>query len=203
MPDGVHPAGSALARRARLSADAARAQAARARLEHQRDRAALSALQAHGRDRRRRHLQQALLHGARAAEQWRRARERETREPDHAGDDQRQQARGTLMSDRKFGIRGPVIGSNVSTSGRTRSTGVHIGHIQDVSAVLRLLDELREDLNDAQAPTSTIEAVDDLRIEARKPQPRRDVTDHLMEKLADRGLGEQMRELAKAFDALF
>ncbi|MFD5828392.1 hypothetical protein [Lentzea sp. NPDC060358] len=100
------------------------------------------------------------------------------------------------MSDRKFGIRGPVIEGDFGT-------GVHIGHIQDVSAVLRLLDELREDLNDAQAPTSTIEAVDDLRVEARKPRPRKEVTEHLMEKLADRGLGEQMRELAKAFDALF
>jgi len=87
-------------------------------------------------------------------------------------------------------------------SERARTSGVHIGRIRDVAAVLRLLDELREDLNDAKAPTSTIEAVDDLRIEARKPRPSRDVTDHLMERLADRGLGEQMRDLAKAFDAL-
>lgn len=84
-----------------------------------------------------------------------------------------------------------------------RNFGVHIGHIKDVSAVLRLLDELREDLNDAKAPTTTIEAVDDLRFEARKPKPRRDVAEQLMEKLADRGLDEQMKELAKAFDALF
>ena len=88
-------------------------------------------------------------------------------------------------------------------SERARAGDVHIGHIQDVAAVLRLLDELREDLNAAKAPTSTIEAVDDLRIEARKPRPSRDVTDHLVERLADRGLGEQMRDLAKAFDALF
>ncbi|HUQ54512.1 hypothetical protein [Lentzea sp.] len=88
-------------------------------------------------------------------------------------------------------------------SERARTSGVHIGRIQDVAAVLRLLDELREDLDDGKAPTSTIEAVDDLRIEARKPRPSRDVTDHLMEGLADRGLGEQMRDLAKAFDALF
>lgn len=107
------------------------------------------------------------------------------------------------MNERNFDIRGPVIGSNVGTSGRARTGAVHIGRIQDVSTVLRLLDELREDLNDAQAPTSTIEAVDDLRVEARKPKPSRDVTDHLMEKLADRGLGEQMKDLAKAFDALF
>jgi hypothetical protein len=80
---------------------------------------------------------------------------------------------------------------------------VHIGHIKDVSAVLRLLDELRENLNDAKAPTATIETVDDLRVEARKPKPRKEVTDQLMEELADRGLGEQMKELAKAFDALF
>jgi hypothetical protein len=107
------------------------------------------------------------------------------------------------MNDRKFEIQGPVIGSNVGTSGRARTGDVHIGHIKDVSAVLRLLDELREDLNEAKAPTATIEAVDDLRVEARKPKPSKDVTEHLMEKLADRGLGEQMKELAKAFDALF
>lgn len=107
------------------------------------------------------------------------------------------------MSDRKFEIQGPVIGSNVGTSGRARTGDVHIGHIKDVSAVLRLLDELREDLNEAKAPTATIETVDDLRVEARKPKPSKDVTTHLMEKLADRGLGEQMKELAKAFDALF
>ncbi|MFD9703331.1 hypothetical protein [Lentzea sp. NPDC059081] len=107
------------------------------------------------------------------------------------------------MTDRKFEVRGPVIGFTAGTSGRAGTGGVHIGHIQDVAAVLRLLDELREDLNDAKAPTSTIEAVDDLRIEARKPQPRKEITDHLMDKLADRGLGEQMKELAKAFDALF
>ena len=88
------------------------------------------------------------------------------------------------MSDKKFG-------------------DVHIGHIKDVAAVLRLLDELREELNDAKAPTATIEAVDDLRVEARKPKPSKDVTDHLMDRLADRGLGVQMKELAKAFDALF
>ncbi|MEU0882211.1 hypothetical protein ABZ345_26640 [Lentzea sp. NPDC005914] len=80
---------------------------------------------------------------------------------------------------------------------------VHIGHIKDVAAVLRLLDELREDLIDAKAPTSTIEAVDDLRVEARKPKPSKEVTDLLMERLADRGLGEQMKELAKAFGALY
>lgn len=96
------------------------------------------------------------------------------------------------MSERNFG-----------TSGRARAGNVHIGHIKDVAAVLRLLDELREELNDAKAPTATIEAVDDLRVEARKPKPRKDVTEQLMEELADRGLGEQMRELAKAFDALF
>lgn len=107
------------------------------------------------------------------------------------------------MNDRKFEIQGPVIGSNVGTSGRATTGDVHIGHIKDVAAVLRLLDELREDLNDAKAPTSTIETVDDLRVEARKPKPSKDVTDHLMDKLADRGLGEQMKELAKAFDALF
>ena len=107
------------------------------------------------------------------------------------------------MNDRKFEIQGPVIGSNVGTSGRARTGDVHIGHIKDVSAVLRLLDELREDLNEAEAPTATIEAVDDLRAEARKPKPSKDVTAHLMDKLADRGLGEQMKELAKAFDALF
>ncbi|SDN94291.1 hypothetical protein [Lentzea jiangxiensis] len=107
------------------------------------------------------------------------------------------------MNNRKFEIQGPVIGSNVGTSGRARAGDVHIGHIQDVSAVLRLLDELREDLNEAQAPTSTVEAVDDLRAEARKPKPRKDVTDHLMDKLADRGLGEQMKDLAKAFAALY
>ncbi|MET9625887.1 hypothetical protein ABZX92_00360 [Lentzea sp. NPDC006480] len=99
---------------------------------------------------------------------------------------QRQRAvrgvRGKLMNERNF---------------------VHIGHIKDVSTVLRLLDELREDLNDAKAPTSTIETVDDLRVEARKPKPSKDITGHLMEKLADRGLGEQMKELEKAFDALF
>lgn len=99
------------------------------------------------------------------------------------------------MSERNFEIRGPAIG--------TGGGGVHIGHIKDVSAVLRLLDELREDLNDAKAPTSTIETVDDLRVEARKPKPRRDVAEQLMEKLADRGLDAQMKELAKAFGALF
>ncbi|GGU53483.1 hypothetical protein [Lentzea flava] len=92
---------------------------------------------------------------------------------------------------------------NFKISGRSRGGDVHIGHIKDVSAVLRLLDELREDLNDAQAPTSTIEVVDDLRVEARKPKPGRDVVEHLMEKLADRGLGEQVKELQKAFDVLF
>jgi hypothetical protein len=107
------------------------------------------------------------------------------------------------MSDRKFEIHGPVIGSNVGTSGRAKTGDVHIGHIKDVSAVLRLLDELREDLNEAKAPTAVIETVDDLRVEARKPKPSKDVTAHLMDKLADRGLGEQMKELAKAFDALF
>ncbi|MFI6096944.1 hypothetical protein ACIA8G_15385 [Lentzea sp. NPDC051213] len=107
------------------------------------------------------------------------------------------------MKDQNFEIQGPVIGSNLGTSGRARAGDVHIGHIKDVAAVLRLLDELREDLNEAKAPTATIEAVDDLRIEARKPQPSKDVTAHLMDKLADRGLGEQMKELAKAFDALF
>jgi lysyl-tRNA synthetase class I len=107
------------------------------------------------------------------------------------------------MSERNFEIQGPVIGSNVGTSGRASTGNVHIGHIQDVAAVLRLLDELREDLNEAQAPTSTIEVVDDLRVEARKPRPSKDVTTHLMDKLADRGLGEQMKDLAKAFDALF
>ncbi|MGW6934713.1 hypothetical protein ACWGE0_31955 [Lentzea sp. NPDC054927] len=107
------------------------------------------------------------------------------------------------MSERNFEIHGPVIGSNVGTSGRARTGNVHIGRIKDVAAVLRLLDELREDLNAAKAPTATIEAVDDLRVEARKPQPSKDVTEHLMEKLADRGLGEQMKDLAKAFDALF
>lgn len=97
------------------------------------------------------------------------------------------------MSERNFGSH-PVTGA---------STGnVHIGHIKDVTTVLRLLDDLREDLNEAQAPTSTIEALDDLRVEARKPRPSKDVTAHLMDKLADRGLGEQMKELAKAFDAL-
>ena len=80
---------------------------------------------------------------------------------------------------------------------------VIVGHIKDVSAVLRLLDELREDLNDAKAPTSTIEMVDDLRVEARKPKPSKEIAGHLMERLADRGLGEQMKELTKAFDALF
>lgn len=80
---------------------------------------------------------------------------------------------------------------------------VHIGHIRDVSAVLRLLDDLREDLNETKAPTSTIETVDDLRVEARKPKPSKDITHQLMERLADRGLGEQMRELATAFDALY
>jgi TorA maturation chaperone TorD len=107
------------------------------------------------------------------------------------------------MNERKFEIKGPVIGSNLGTSGRARAGDVHIGHIKDVAAVLRLLDELREDLNDAKAPTATIEAVDDLRVEARKPKPSKDATEQLMEKLADRGLGEQMKELAKAFDALF
>jgi len=107
------------------------------------------------------------------------------------------------MNDRKFEIQGPVIGSNVGTSGRARAGDVHIGHIKDVSAVLRLLDELRAELNEAEAPTSTIEAVDDLRVEARKSKPSKEVTAHLMDKLADRGLGEQMKELAKAFDALF
>lgn len=80
---------------------------------------------------------------------------------------------------------------------------VHIGHIKDVAAVLRLLDELREDLNEAMAATSTIEVLDDLRVEARKPRPSEDVTRNLMDRLADRGLGEQMKDLAKAFDALF
>ena len=107
------------------------------------------------------------------------------------------------MNDRKFEILGPVIGSNVGTSGRARAGDVHIGHIKDVSAVLRLLDELREDLDDARAATTTIEAVDDLRAEARKPKPSREVAGHLMDELADRGLGEQMKDLAKAFDALY
>jgi len=107
------------------------------------------------------------------------------------------------MNERNFEIQGPVIGSNIGTSGRARTGDVHIGHIKDVSAVLRLLDELREDLTETQAPTSTIETVDDLRAEARKPKPSRDVADHLMDKLADRGLGEQMKDLSKAFDALF
>ncbi|MGW6446537.1 hypothetical protein [Lentzea sp. NPDC055074] len=107
------------------------------------------------------------------------------------------------MNERNFEIQGPVIGSNVGTSGRARTGDVHIGHIKDVSSVLRLLDELREDLNVAQAATSTIEVVDDLRAEARKPQPSKDVAEHLMDKLADRGLGEQMKDLSKAFDALF
>ncbi|WP_434439358.1 hypothetical protein [Lentzea sp. E54] len=107
------------------------------------------------------------------------------------------------MNDRNFEIKGPVIGSNVGTSGRARAGDVHIGHIQDVSTVLRLLDELREELNEAKAPTSTIEAVDDLRAEARKPKPSKDVANHLMEKLSDRGLGIQMRDLSKAFDALY
>ncbi|SER91332.1 hypothetical protein [Lentzea albida] len=107
------------------------------------------------------------------------------------------------MNERNFDVHGPVIGSNIGTSGRARTGDVHIGHIKDVSAVLRLLDELREELNEAQAPTTTIEAVDDLRAEARKPRPSRDVADHLMDKLADRGLGEQMKDLSKAFDALF
>lgn len=91
------------------------------------------------------------------------------------------------MNERNFRSRGQVI----------------VGHVKDVSAVLRLLDELREDLNDAKAPTSTIEMVDDLRVEARKPKPSKEIAGHLMEKLADRGLGEQMKELTKAFDALF
>lgn len=91
----------------------------------------------------------------------------------------------------------------IGSTRRNRAADVHIGHIRDVSAVLQFLDYLREDLNAAKAPTSTIEAVDDLRIEARKPKPSKDVTMHLMERLADRGLGEQMQELAKAFDALF
>ncbi|WP_330272848.1 hypothetical protein OG205_39165 [Lentzea sp. NBC_00516] len=107
------------------------------------------------------------------------------------------------MNERNFEIQGPVIGSNIGTSGRARTGDVHIGHIQDVSAVLRLLDELREDLTETQAPTATIETVDDLRAEARKPKPSKDVADHLMDKLADRGLGEQMKDLSKAFDALF
>ncbi|MDX8145725.1 hypothetical protein AB0E59_43000 [Lentzea sp. NPDC034063] len=107
------------------------------------------------------------------------------------------------MNERNFEIQGPVIGSNIGTSGRARTGDVHIGHIKDVSAVLRLLDELREDLTETQAPTSTIETVDDLRAEARKPKPSKDVADHLMDKLADRGLGEQMKDLSKAFDALF
>jgi hypothetical protein len=107
------------------------------------------------------------------------------------------------MNERNFEIQGPVIGSNIGTSGRARAGDVHIGHIKDVSAVLRLLDELREDLSEAQAATSTIETVDDLRAEARKPRPSKDVADHLMDKLADRGLGEQMKDLSKAFDALF
>ena len=107
------------------------------------------------------------------------------------------------MKDNHFEISGPVLGSNIGTSGRARAGDVHIGHIRDVATVLRMLDELREDLDGSQAATSTIEAVDDLRVEARKPKPSRDVAAHLMEKLADRGLGEQMKELAKAFDALF
>lgn len=107
------------------------------------------------------------------------------------------------MKDKNFEIKGPVIGSNIGTSGKARAGDVHIGHVRDVAAVLRLLDELREDLNDAQTPASTIEAIDDLRAEARKPQPSRDVTNHLLWKLTDRGLGDQMKDLAAAFDALF
>ncbi|SDF97981.1 hypothetical protein SAMN05216553_104449 [Lentzea fradiae] len=107
------------------------------------------------------------------------------------------------MNERNFEIRGPVIGSNVGTSGSARTGNVHIGRIQDVSAVLRLLDELRAELRATLAPTATIEAVDDLRAEARKPRPSRDVAHHLMEELADRGVGEQMKDLARAFDALF
>lgn len=103
------------------------------------------------------------------------------------------------MTENNFEISGPVIGSNVGTSGRARAGDVHIGHIKDVATVLRLLDELREDLVD-QAATST---VDDLRAEARKPKPNKDVAVHLMDELAERGLSEQMRELAKAFDALY
>ncbi len=107
------------------------------------------------------------------------------------------------MRDNHFEISGPVLGSNVGTSGHATAGNIHIGHIRDVSTVLRLLDELREELGAGQAATSTIEAVDDLRAEARKPKPSRDVTTHLMGKLADRGLGEQMKDLAKAFDALY
>lgn len=106
------------------------------------------------------------------------------------------------MSEKNFDIQGPVIGSNIGTSGKARAGDVHIGHIKDVSSVLRLLDELRAELKEDNAATTTIEAVDDLRAEARKPKPSKDITAHLMEKLADRGLGEQMKELAKAFDAL-
>ena len=107
------------------------------------------------------------------------------------------------MKDKNFEIKGPVIGSNIGTSGKARAGDVHIGHVRDVAAVLRLLDELREELNDAQTPASTIEAIDDLQAEARSPQPSRDVTNHLRGKLTDRGLGEQMKDLAAAFDALF
>ncbi|GGU28992.1 hypothetical protein [Lentzea flava] len=107
------------------------------------------------------------------------------------------------MKDKNFEIKGPVIGSNIGTSGKARTGNVHIGQLRDVAAVVRLLDELREELNAAQVPTSTIEAVDDLRAEAHRPQPRRDVTNHLLEKLTDRGLGEKMKDLAAAFDTLF
>jgi lysyl-tRNA synthetase class I len=107
------------------------------------------------------------------------------------------------MRDNHFEISGPVLGSNIGTSGNATAGDVHIGHIRDVSTVLRLLDELRAELVDGQAATSTIEAVDDLRAEAHKPKPSKDVTVHLMGKLADRGLGEQMEDLARAFDALY
>lgn len=103
------------------------------------------------------------------------------------------------MSERNFEVQRPAIG----TSGRARAGNVHIGHIKDVAAVLRLLDELREDLNEAKAPTAAIEAVDDLRVEARKPKPSKEVADHLLERLADRGLGERTKELQRAFGALF
>ncbi|KOV84002.1 hypothetical protein [Nocardia sp. NRRL S-836] len=107
------------------------------------------------------------------------------------------------MRDNHVEITGPVLGSNIGTSGHARAGDVHIGHARDVAAVLRLLDALREELGETQAAASTVEAVDDLRAEARKHKPSRDVTAHLMDKLAGRGLGEQMEDLAKAFDALY
>lgn len=107
------------------------------------------------------------------------------------------------MKDDNYDINGPVIGSNIGTSGKARAGDVHIGHIRDVSEVLRLLDDLRTELREANAPAMDLAAVDDLRVEARKHKPSKDVTHFLMDKLRDRGLGAQMQELAKAFDALF